>query len=135
MDISQNLLKWLKKCPYVDDVEQFDINMLNADESVGLFKQPTTDILEFVDGSKIVTDHYYFLFKKSAQLKAERFSNEEYLRNIEEWVNEQEENGKYPDIGYPVEEIALSNGYYMMNYENEEATYQVMLYLQYRKDR
>lgn len=135
MNISNQILEWLKKCPYIGDISSFDVNLLQAkDDSVALFKQPSVTVQEFIDGSKQVTEYYYFLFNKAAQIKTERLANEEYLRKIEDWVEEQEFNGSYPDIGYPVDAIGMSNGYYMISYEDNEAKYQLTLGIQYRKE-
>lgn len=135
MNISKQILEWLKECPYIGDISLFDINLLQSkDGSVALFKQPSVTVHEFIDGSKQITEYYYFLFSKSAQIDAERIENEEYLRKIEDWIGEQEFAGKYPDIGYPVDAVSMGNGYYMISFEGNEAKYQLTLGIQYRKD-
>lgn len=135
MNISDSIIKWLKTCPYIGKINAFDINQVQAkNDSVGLFKQPSVTVTEFIDGSKQITEFYYFIFKKAAQVKAERLANEEYLRKIEDWIDEQEFNGNYPDIGYPVDGIGMMNGYYMVSFENKNAAYQLTLEIQYRKD-
>lgn len=136
MNISEKLIDWLRTCPYIGKINAFDVNQVQAKkDSVGLFKQPSVKVTEFIDGSKQITEYYYFLFKKAAQVKSERLANEEYLRKIEDWIDEQEFSGNYPDIGYPVDGIGMSNGYYVKSIEDKEAVYQLTLEIQYRKDR
>lgn len=135
MNISKQVLEWLKECPYIGDISSFDMNLLQSkDGSAALFKQPSVTVQEFIDGSKQITEYYYFLFNKAAQIKTERLENEEYLRKIEDWIDEQEYNGNYPDIGHPVDAVSMSNGYYMISFEGNEAKYQLTLGIQYRKE-
>lgn len=135
MNITESIIKWLKTCPDIGNINAFDINLLQGKKSsVGLFKQPSVTVTEFIDGSKQITEYYYFLFKRAAQVKADRLSNEEYLRTIEDWIDEQEFKGNYPNIGYPVDGIGMSDGYYMVSMEEKDATYQLTLEIQYRKE-
>lgn len=128
-------MKWLQKCPYIGDVSVFDINLLQGKkDSVGLFKQPSVVVTDFIDGSRQITEYYYFLFKKAVQIKDERASNEGYLRSIEDWIEAQDFEGNYPQISYPVDYVGMANGYYMVSMEGKDATYQLTLEIQYRKE-
>lgn len=135
MNITESIIKWLEECPYIGKVNAFDVNQVQAkNDSVGLFKQPTVNVTEFIDGSKQVTEYYYFLFKKAVQIKPDRLKNEEYLRRIEDWIGAQELGGNYPDIGYPVDGVGMADGYYMASSDGKSAAYQLTLEIQYRKD-
>ena len=86
-----------------------------------------------IDGSEIVTENYYLLVKKAAQLKKERIGNDEFLEQVENWVLEQEFNENYPDIGYPVYAIESNNAFYMMSRDGNDAVYQLTIAIKYER--
>ena len=130
----KGLIDWFKTCPQIEDVTEIDVSQLAPeDPAAGLYKQPTVSTQQLIDGSEIRTETYYLLFLRPMQLQSERVDNEEYLENIENWIWEQEMAEKYPDIGYPVHEIEMSNAFYMLSRTEDNAAYQFTVSITYER--
>ncbi len=134
MSKTQNIIDWFTECELVDNVIEFDVNQLAAkDDAAGLYKQPAVTREKLIDGSEIVTENYYLLFRRAAQLKADRVSNDDFLEQVEDWLIKQEFAENYPDIGYPVYEIGISNSFYMLERDTNEAIYQLSISIKYER--
>jgi len=134
MSIITGILGWVKSCDLVDDPEYIDVNLLPPEMmALGIYKQPSGTVEPLVDGTKIITDVYYLLFKRPAQLEAERISSDEYLEQIEKWVEAQECEENYPEIGYRVFGVGITNTAYMMERTDEDAVYQLAISITYMK--
>lgn len=134
MAITTGLLSWFRCCEIIEEPEYIDVNQLPAEmQALGVYKQPSRTIDRLIDGTQIITDVYYLLFQRPAQMNDERISNEEYLEQVETWVENQEYAENYPDIGYPVFEIEVTNTFYMMNRTETEAVYQLAISVKYEK--
>lgn len=129
---SEKIKTWLKSCNLVT-VEDVDTDRLEAQvESLGIYKQAQRDVTEFIDGSKIVNEYYYFLTRRNAQLEAERISSHEFLALVEDWVEDQDSRGNRPSID-GIEEVFIANGFYMIDSETDEAVYQISIGITYHK--
>ena len=130
----EGIINWFESCPLVSEAGYIDVNQLDAQtQALGLYKQPAMDVIELIDGSKIITENYYLLFRRAAQLKEDRFDNESYLEAVEDWFEQQQYAENYPDIGYPVSDIAMSNATYMLERDSTDATYQLTLTIEYER--
>lgn len=132
MSITKGIVEWFKTCPDVKDVAIFDVSQVKA-ANAGIYKQPSVTIENLIDGGQIRTEHYYILFVKDAQIPKDRMDNEEVLQKVEEWIDAQEFEENYPDIGYPVYEIGATNSYYMVERGEVEATYQITIKIKYER--
>ena len=110
MSISSGIITWLDTCP---QIKMLDMSQTTADAE-GLYKQPSITVQELIDGSQIITQNYYILFERDAQIRNDRFSNEEVLEAVECWIDEQNWTENYPDIGYDVNSVSISNSYYVV---------------------
>jgi hypothetical protein len=129
---SEKIKTWLKRCDLVV-VEDVDTDRLEAQvESIGIYKQAQRDVTEFVDGSKVVSEYYYFLTRRNAQLETERINSQAFLAMIEDWVEEQDRIGNLPDVE-GIESVFIANGYYMIDIENDDAVYQISIGITYHK--
>lgn len=134
MAITTGLLNWFRSCEIIEEPEYIDVNQLPAEmQALGVYKQPSRTIDRLIDGTQIITDVYYLLFQRPAQMNDERISNEEYLEQVETWVENQEYAENYPDIGYPVFEIEVTNTFCMLNRTETEAVYQLAISVKYEK--
>ncbi len=135
MNIGNELRKWLDTCPYIDDAVKVDIDRLDAEiEALGLYKQPSKSIEKFIDGSMLETQHFYFLVRRSSQLRQERVKNQDYLSKIENWIEDQDYIEHYPLIDN-VHSVGVVNSFYLQETNEEEAIYQVGIALKYLKER
>ena len=129
---SEKIKTWLKRCDLVV-VEDVDTDRLEAQvESIGIYKQAQRDVTDFVDGSKVVSEYYYFLTRRNAQLEAERINSQAFLTMVEDWVEEQDRLGNRPSIK-GIEEVFIANGFYMIDSETDEAVYQISIGITYHK--
>lgn len=136
MSKTQSIIDWFAECGLVEDIIEFDVNQLAAkDDAAGLYKQPAVTREKLIDGSEIVTENYYLLFRRAAQLKADRISNDDFLEQVEDWLVDQEFAENYPDIGYPVYEVSISNSFYMLERDTNEAIYQLSISIKYERRR
>ena len=130
MSISKGIIDWLNTCP---QIKMLDMAQTTIDAE-GLYKQPAVTVQELIDGSKIITQNYYILFERDVQVKSDRMSNEEVLEAVEDWIDEQNWIDNFPDIGYDVDTVGISNSYYMLSRENDVATYQATLSIRFMKE-
>ena len=129
---SEKVKTWLKSCNLVA-VEDVDTDRLEAEvESLGIYKQAQRDVTEYLDGSKVISEYYYFLTRRNAQLETERINSQAFLSMLEDWVEEQNRLGNHPTI-VGIEEIFIANGFYVIDSETDEAVYQVSIGITYQK--
>lgn len=134
MTNSELIKEWLRACKFIEIVD-IDTDRLEAQaESMGIYKQATRDVDEYIDGSKLISEYYYFLTRQSAQLESERIGAQEFLSQIEDWVEESEYNEIYPKIP-GIERVFIANGFYMTDAETEESVYQISIGITYQKER
>lgn len=134
MTNSEIIKDWLRTCKFIEIVD-IDTDRLEAQaESMGIYKQATRDVDEYIDGSKLISEYYYFLTRQSAQLESERIGAQEFLSQIEGWVEESEYNEIYPKIP-GIERVFIANGFYMTDAETDESVYQISIGITYQKER
>lgn len=129
MNITKAISDWFQTCPGISNIDIAQVQ--NA--GVGIYKQPSLEVEKLIDGGEIRTEYYYALFMMDAQIKKDRIDNEEVLQNVEEWIFDQEMAENYPEIGYPVYEIAATGSRYMMNRDDQDATYQITIKIKYER--
>lgn len=128
MTISDALKAWLSKYPGLEIVET---DRLSANpESCGLYKQPTVEEVKYIDGSSLRTDFYYFLARENAQQEIDRRENYDFLEKLEEWIDLQLAKENAPKIeGF--EDVGIANSFYLQDETEEEAVYQIGIYVTY----
>lgn len=132
--VSEALKAWLKTCP-IASVVDVDTDRLEAQaEACGIYKQANRVVVDYVDGSKLITEYYYFLTRQATDLESDRVGNQEFLENLEHWIDDQNEIGALPNYD-GVETVEITNGFYMQESEEDEAVYQVSLGITYLRER
>lgn len=125
----------MKECPGLALCDDFDTDRLRAEaESLGIYKQPTNETVDYIDGSTLCTDYFYIVARQEAQAERDRVSNQEFLEQFEQWIAEQNYKSNYPQ-GYNIEEISVANSFYMQETDGEQAVYQISVGVTYRKER
>nr|DAW31465.1 MAG TPA: Minor capsid protein from bacteriophage [Caudoviricetes sp.]DAX90653.1 MAG TPA: Minor capsid protein from bacteriophage [Caudoviricetes sp.] len=125
----------MKECPGLALCDDFDTDRLRAEaESLGIYKQPTNETVDYIDGSTLCTDYFYIVARQEAQEERDRVSNQEFLEQFEQWIAEQNYKSNYPQ-GYNIEEISVANSFYMQETDGEQAVYQISVGVTYRKER
>ena len=125
----------MKECPGLALCDDFDTDRLRAEaESLGIYKQPTNETVDYIDGSTLCTDYFYIVARQEAQEARDRVSNQEFLEQFEQWIAEQNYKSNYPQ-GHNIEEISVANSFYMQETDGEQAVYQISVGVTYRKER
>lgn len=125
----------MRECPGLALCDDFDTDRLRAEaESLGIYKQPTNETVDYIDGSTLCTDYFYIVARQEAQEERDRVSNQEFLEQFEQWIAEQNYKSNYPQ-GYNIEEISVANSFYMQETDGEQAVYQISVGVTYRKER
>jgi hypothetical protein len=125
----------MKECPGLALCDDFDTDRLRAEaESLGIYKQPTNETVDYIDGSTLCTDYFYIVARQEAQEERDRVSNQEFLEQFEQWIEEQNYKSNYPQ-GHNIEEISVANSFYMQETDGEQAVYQISVGVTYRKER
>ena len=125
----------MKECPGLALCDDFDTDRLRAEaESLGIYKQPTNETVDYIDGSTLCTDYFYIVARQEAQEERDRVSNQEFLEQFEQWIAEQNYKSNYPQ-GHDIEEILVANSFYMQETDGEQAVYQISVGVTYRKER
>ena len=134
MSRTSGVVDWLSACPFLDKIEAIDVNQLSPDlEALGVYKQPTRTVTELIDGSAIINEIYYLLFRQPAQLAQERLSSEEYLEKVEGWIEDQNWVENSPQLGATVHDVEVVNTFYMMDRDDDEAVYQLSIAITYER--
>ena len=125
----------MRECPGLALCDDFDTDRLRAEaESLGIYKQPTNETVDYIDGSTLCTDYFYIVARQEAQEERDRVSNQEFLEQFEQWIAEQNYKSNYPQ-GHNIEEISVANSFYMQETDGEQAVYQISVGVTYRKER
>lgn len=129
---SEKIKTWLSGCKIIR-IEDIDTDRLEEGaDRIGVYKQAQRDVTEFVDGSKIVSEYYYFLIRKDAQFERYRKWSNNFMAVLEDWIEEQDRIGNLPDVE-GIESVFIANGYYMIDIENDDAVYQISIGITYHK--
>ena len=95
---SEKIKTWLSGCKIIR-IEDIDTDRLEEGaDRIGVYKQAQRDVTEFVDGSKIVSEYYYFLIRKDAQFERYRKWSNNFMAVLEDWIEEQDRVGNLPDV-------------------------------------
>lgn len=125
MTISEKIIEWLTLNP---KIEMVDTDFLQSDEAMGLFKMPSDIIERYISGAKY-TRYYTFNIRQSSQLNTERISNQQFMEELEQWIEAQSVLKNYP-IADCIH-IRSSGGYAVQEMDGEQTVYQIILEIKY----
>lgn len=139
MTVSECLRDWLTN---YDELNIADIatDFIESDEgSFSISKSPNTSVIDYVDGSKLVTEYYQFFARRNTQLDDERVENQQVLNDLEEWVEEQNMEENLPDLSQignlTCQEVSITNSATITSQEDDDSIYQITFSIQYLKER
>ena len=131
MTVGTSLINWLS---LFEDIEGIQTEQLLSDDgSFALFKEPTTTITAFVDGSQDVTVRYYLLARQKAKLDKSRVNNQGWMESLEQWVRQQNRAMNFPvlDQGRECFGVEIAVGSYMAEQTEKTANYQLSVAISY----
>lgn len=137
--ISECVKSWLNEYDKADFSEMATDFIEGEIGSYAIYKSPNKTIVPFIDGSKLVTEYYQLFARQSTQIEAERVDNQQFLSDLEDWVEKKDYNEDYPnlsEVGSIVcAEIKISNSAAITSQEDDNAIYQITIAIQYLKER
>lgn len=135
MTVGQSVIYWLYGFGNIDARERIETDQLSGEAgSYGLYKQPTTESVAFVDGSRDVTEYYNLLARQASKSDFSRVSNQAWMEALEDWVRQQNQARNLPvlDGGRTCNGIAVSVSAYMIDAaETGTAEYQIAVAINY----
>lgn len=138
MTISESIVTWLKNNSTISILNDFDTDLIQAKATAyGIYKAPERNIVEYQDGSQLITEYYMLLARQSSQLENERVNNQKFLSDLETWVDTKNFNFQFPVLatGLSCQNIGISSTYYLQEEEEEQSTYQLSIEITYSKGR
>lgn len=134
MTISKYISDLLKN--YVD-IEVDTNHVPDGSDQYGLFKSPTRDVKNHIDGSYEITEHYQFLARQRANSKDERKEVDEWLEDLAYWADDFSVNYEFPPIdgNRQVTGLSITGSPYPMESDNRESLYQMSLSITYKRER
>ena len=137
MTVSKALIQWLYGYGNIQIDERIETDVLAQQAiSYALYKEPSTIVDTYIDGSQMRTEYYTFLARRNTQIEAERQDNNVFLEELGEWIDEKNLNGELPQIdgNKYCDEVSVSSGLYLYTNEDSQATYALTIQIKYRKE-
>ena len=137
MTVTECVKEWLGTYEGLDlDV---DISFLDGDnDTYAIYKQPNRNEVQYNDGSKLITDYFQFFARQSTQIQANMTENEQFLDDLENWVEEKNFKEEYPDFSnvgkLECHDIGISSTATIISQEEDSAIYQLIIAIQYLKE-
>lgn len=137
MTVTECVKEWLGTYEGLDlDV---DISFLDGDnDTYAIYKQPNRNEVQYNDGSKLITDYFQFFARQSAQIQVNMTENEQFLDDLENWVEEKNFKEEYPDFSnvgkLECQDIGISSTATIISQEEDSAIYQLIIAIQYLKE-
>lgn len=139
MTIGKSLINWLLGFEGFEEADLIETDQLPSESrSYGLYKQATSDVQFYVDGSRNVTDYYYLLARQSSKADKTRIENYEWMERLDRWVLEQNLKRALPalDDNRHCNSVGISVGAYMSEAtDTGTAEYQVSIKINYTEVR
>ena len=138
MTVAECIKDWLKDFTEITIEDCCTDRLESAIESYEIFKSPNKDIVQFADGSSLVTEYYQFFGRKATNDDSERVGNQQILANFEDWIEKKNFEELYPDLSQAgtlhCEEISIENSATVIDQTDSEAIYQITIKITYKKE-
>ena len=126
--------RWLRTYPLIKSGKRINVNYLGSQPLEYVVEDvPTSPVIEsYIDGSSLRAKSYVIASRDSCGSDAaENLVVSGFWDNLIAWIEEQDEIGNYPDIGFPVESVAVTNTGYVFELDGTVARYQIQIQLTY----
>ncbi|MCM1159379.1 MAG: hypothetical protein NC300_11450 [Bacteroidales bacterium] len=138
MTVGECIKKWLGTYAGAD-FSEIATDFIKGDTgSYAIYKSPNKNVVPYIDGSKLITEYYQFFARESTQVPEERIENQQFLSDLENWVEKKDYSEDYPDLSevgnLTCMEISISNSAAITSQEDDNAIYQITIEIQYLKE-
>lgn len=137
MTVSKSLIQWLYGYGNIHIDERIETDVLAQQAiSYALYKEPNAIVDTYIDGSQMRTEYYTFLARRNTQIEPERQDNNEFLEELENWIDENNLKGELPQLdgNRYCEDVSVSSGLYLYTNEDSQAVYALTIQIKYRKE-
>ena len=139
MTVGECLKEWLGAYENAD-IDEMATDFIEGEKgSFAIYKTPNNTVIPYNDGSSLVTEHYQFFARQPAQIDKERIGNQQFMSELENWVEEKDSNEEYPDLSAVGNlicvGISIENSAAITSQEEDNAIYQISIAIQYSKER
>lgn len=141
MNIIDNIRKFIKSCPYLNDYVGATKPKINVDYlddeviSYSIERVPADPIIEtYIDGSKKKQEIFVFCSRESyGQDVFINLENINFYENFAKWIEKQNSLENFPlvDKGCEVQKIEVSTNGYAFQTSEDKAQYQIQMRLIY----
>lgn len=109
----------------------------DGSDRYGLFKSPSRNTRESIDGSYEITEHYQFLARQNANSESERKEADEWLEDLAYWADDLGHVYEFPKIdgNRKVTGFSITGNPYPTEADNRETLYQMALSITYVRER
>lgn len=109
----------------------------DGSDKYGLFKSPSRDVKEFIDGSCEITEYYQFMARQDTNSESERKEIDEWLEDLAYWADDLGLVYKFPEIdgNRKVTGFSITGNPYPMEADSRETLYQMALSITYVRER
>lgn len=136
MTIAKYISDFISK--HVGDVTIYTNHLGSGADRYGLFKSPTRSLVNKIDGSCEVTEHYQFFARQDGVSEADRKDSDEFLEDLAYWMDDYPYKHEYPSIdgNRVVTNISMTGCPYSLEVDNNnEVVYQISLSITYIRER
>lgn len=107
----------------------------DGSDKYGLFKSPSRDVKELIDGSCEITEHYQFVARQETNSESERKETDEWLEDLAYWADDLGHIYKFPEIdgNRRVTGFSITGNPYPMEADSRETLYQMALSITYER--
>lgn len=109
----------------------------DGSDKYGLFKSPSRDKRELIDGSYEITEHYQFLARQNTNSESERKEADEWLEDLAYWADDLGHVYEFPELdgNRRVKSFSITGNPYPMEADERETLYQMALSITYERER
>ncbi len=137
--IIEAVKEYFEECPELGKLSKVKVDFLSSDVgSYSVEETPATPVVKnFVDGSRECQFLFVFASRSfyATDTNRQNIDNLHLLENIREWLEENNRNNQFPDLGEnrQVESIEVTTGGYLfgINDSGRHARYQIQCKLTY----
>ena len=143
MTIIESVRKYILSCPHLEELAKVNVNYLPKDSvnySIEEVPSQTGSVIKrYVDGTTEREFNFVLaaIFDYSEDLQT-NIENSGFFENFQEWIEENDLNGIYPELKEGLEPISLdvtTTGYlFYVPEKTDRAIYQIQLKLIYEKE-
>lgn len=134
MTIAATLASWLSQL----EAMEIDTNHIkDGSDKYGLFKAPSRNTRELIDGSYEITEFYQFFARQSSLSEADRQDSDEWLEKLTYMVDDAGTLYELPELDQnrTITAISLMGTPYPMETESDDTLFQMSLTVTYTRER